>query len=74
LYDCISKKRIAAYGSNNPYAIKSLNHWYIIVNGSNWQNIAEMKYTFNNVDYVGNDRYVFNIKGNKYRLVAMFFF
>ena len=24
----------------------------------------------NSVDYVGNQRYVFNIKGNKYRLVA----
>jgi len=26
---------------------------------------------FNNVDYVGNDRYVFNIKGNHYRLVVV---
>lgn len=26
---------------------------------------------FNNVDYVGNDRYVFNIKGNDYRLVVI---
>ena len=29
---------------------------------------------FNSADSVGNDRYVFNIKGNKYRLVAMIFF
>ncbi|MDD2982812.1 MAG: type II toxin-antitoxin system HigB family toxin [Crocinitomicaceae bacterium] len=33
-----------------------------------------MKKTFNSVDSVGNDRYVFNIKGNNYRLVAMIFF
>jgi mRNA interferase HigB len=33
-----------------------------------------MKKTFNSVDVVGNDRYVFNIKGNSYRLVAMIFF
>lgn len=33
-----------------------------------------MRRSFNNVDFVGNDRYVFNIKGNHYRLVAMVFF
>lgn len=33
-----------------------------------------MKKTFNSVDAVGNDRYVFNIKGNSYRIVAMIFF
>lgn len=33
-----------------------------------------MKKTFNSVDAVGNDRYVFNIKGNNYRIVAMIFF
>lgn len=32
-----------------------------------------MKQTFNSVDYVGNERYVFNIKGNRYRLVTMIF-
>lgn len=30
-----------------------------------------LKKTFNSVDAVGNDRYVFNIKGNNYRLVAI---
>lgn len=30
-----------------------------------------MKETFNSVDYVGNDRYVFNLAGNKFRLVAI---
>ena len=29
---------------------------------------------FNILDYIGNDRYVFNIKGNDYRLVTMIFF
>lgn len=33
-----------------------------------------MKKTFNSVDTVGNDRYVFNIKGNNYRIIAMIFF
>ncbi|MDB4918117.1 MAG: addiction module toxin RelE [Mucilaginibacter sp.] len=33
-----------------------------------------MKNTFNSVDAVGNDRYVFNIKGNNYRLIALIIF
>jgi len=32
-----------------------------------------MKELFNSVDAVGNDRFVFNIRGNTYRLVAMIF-
>ena len=30
-----------------------------------------MRQTFNSVDSVGNKRYVFNIKGNDYRLVVL---
>jgi mRNA interferase HigB len=41
---------------------------------ADWATLKDIKDTFNSVDYVGNDRYVFNIKGNKYRLVAMIFF
>ena len=35
---------------------------------------ADIKNDFNSVDYVGNNRYVFNIKGNKYRLVVIIIF
>ncbi len=33
--------------------------------------LDELRNKFPGVDYIGNDRYVFNIGGNKYRLVAM---
>lgn len=36
--------------------------------------MADIKQTFNTVDYVGNDRYVFDIKGNNYRIVAIVLF
>ena len=32
---------------------------------------ADIKKTFNSVDYVGNQHYVFNIKGNDFRLVVV---
>jgi mRNA interferase HigB len=37
---------------------------------AHWKNLADMRNDFNSVDYVGNQRYVFNIKGNSYRLVV----
>lgn len=51
-----------------------LRDWYIKVMRASWTCFADIKSTFNSVDYVGNDRYVFNIKGNSYRIVAIVIF
>ena len=45
--------------------------WFHIALEAQWKNLAEMKEDFPSVDYVGNQRYVFNIRGNKYRLVVI---
>ena len=37
---------------------------------NDWANLSDVKMIFRTVDYVGNDLYVFNIGGNKYRLIA----
>ena len=49
----------------------SLERWYHIVLEAQWRNFGEMKVDFPSVDYVGNQRYVFNIRGNKYLLVVV---
>ena len=36
--------------------------------------LADIKNDFNSVDYVGTNRYVFNIKGNDFRLIVIFIF
>ena len=41
---------------------------------ADWSCFADIKNTFNSVDYVGNDNYVFNVKGNDYRLVVRIIF
>jgi len=51
-----------------------LDNWYEISKQNDWKNFNEMKKSFNSVDSVGNDRYVFNIKGNHYRLIALILF
>jgi len=52
----------------------ALRDWYKRTSKANWTNLADIKQTFNTVDYVGNDRYVFDIKGNTYRIVAIVIF
>lgn len=52
----------------------ALNNWYRLVSQADWSNYHEMKEMYNSVDAVGNDRFVFNIRGNNYRLVALIFF
>ena len=67
----VSKKAINEYASARPQATEALNEWFIKTKAADWSNFAEVKNTFNSVDYVGEDRYVFNIKGNQYRLIAL---
>jgi mRNA interferase HigB len=39
-----------------------------------WQYLNDIKADFNSVDYVTNERYVFDIRGNKYRIIAVIIF
>ena len=52
----------------------ALCNWYHAAENSRWQCLNDIKQTFGSVDYVGNNRFVFDIKGNKYRLVAIIIF
>lgn len=53
---------------------KALNKWLTEVESAQWKSHAELKQTFPSVDYVKNGRYVFNIGGNNYRIVAVVIF
>jgi len=49
----------------------ALERWYEIAEKAEWKNLSDIKVDFPATDYVGNQRYVFNIKGNNYRLVVV---
>ena len=70
----ITKKKLIEFYEREPKAKESLLKWYHKTEFSDWSNLSDIKETFNTVDYAGNDRYVFDIGGNKYRLVAMIHF
>ena len=70
----ISKTVLVDFGRKNTSAIEALNAWYKKCKLADWKNLNELKISFSSADYVGNDRFVFNIKGNHFRIVAMIFF
>jgi len=49
----------------------ALERWYSIVGKAEWKNLSDIKVDFPATDYVGNQHYVFNISGNRYRLVVV---
>jgi len=67
----ITYKAIEQYSDLHPDAKFALDEWYNKTEQSQWNCFADVKKTFNSVDSVGNKRYVFNIKGNSYRVIAL---
>ena len=66
-----TEQALIEYAENHPDSRVALQEWTTIVKRSKWTCFADIKKTFNSVDNVGNQRYVFNIKGNNYRLVVV---
>ena len=54
----------------HPDSEQALIEWYVKTDRANWSSLNDIRNDSNSVDYVKNQRYVFNIKGNDYRLVA----
>lgn len=67
----VSRKKIVEYYSKNAQSKTALEEWYHRVIKVDWDNLSELKATFSAADYVGDNRVVFNVKGNDYRLIAI---
>lgn len=70
----ITFRKILEFSILNVDADVALREWYKKTQKADWSCFADIKKSFNSVDSVGNSRYVFNIKGNNYRLVAIVLF
>ena len=67
----IARSKIIEYYTEHPDAETALEDWYQKVKKAEWTCFADMKQMFNSVDNVGNQHYVFNIRGNNYRLIVV---
>ena len=66
----ISKKKLREFWERHADAKEPLLAWYREVEKEDWNTPAQMKERYPNASILGGSRVVFNIKGNKYRLVA----
>lgn len=49
----------------------ALERWYHLTEAAEWKGLSDIRKDFPATDYVGNQHFVFNIRGNKYRLVVV---
>jgi mRNA interferase HigB len=70
----IAKKTVKEYFEKNASAKQPLLNWFKEISSGNWKNHNEMKKSFSSLSIIPNERIVFNIKGNKYRMVSFYAF
>ncbi len=49
----------------------ALERWYHVTEKAAWKGLTDIRKDFPATDYVGNQHYVFNIRGNKYRIIVV---
>jgi len=66
----ISRKALREFWEKHPDAEQPLRAWYANVKRAAWKTPLDVKTAYRNASFLANNRVVFNIKGNRYRLVA----
>ena len=66
----IAKKTLRDFWEKHADCEQALKSWHQEITKANWQKGNELKNDFPSVSILNNGRYVFNIKGNNYRLVV----
>jgi mRNA interferase HigB len=65
----ISYKSLRNFQLNHPDSRNPLDHWFKIARKADWNTLIDIQKTFPSAESVSNFT-VFNIKGNKYRLIV----
>ncbi len=69
-----AKSTLRKYWEKHPDVEQHLKTWYDTVMNSDWKSPNEVKQTYANASILKDNRIIFNIKGNSYRIVAKFNF
>jgi mRNA interferase HigB len=65
----VSHKAIRIFCEVHPHARTAMDHWCRVAKRATWSSFVEVKRSFNTADFVA-PYVVFDIGGNKYRLIA----
>jgi mRNA interferase HigB len=67
----ISRRALHSFWEKHPDSRLALGIWYHDVNRADWSSPSDIKAIYQNASFLANNRVVFNIKGNRYRLVIV---
>lgn len=70
----IRRRALISFYENHADAKNPLETWYRVCKKAAWNSFNEVLEEYPTADVAGDDRVVFNIKENRYRLVARFSF
>jgi mRNA interferase HigB len=65
----ISRKQLREFCRSHADACEALDDWFVTANLSSWSRLTDVQSIYPKAEAVSNFT-VFNIKGNKYRLIA----
>ena len=68
----IAKRTLREFWENHADSEQYLKTWYETAKNSKWNSPNQVKMTYINASILKNNRVVFNIKGNSYRLIVKF--
>ncbi len=74
MFNIIARATLLYYCKKYPEGATALQEWCYELLSSSFKNFNELKQAYANASLVGDDRVVFNIMGNKYRLVVRMVF
>lgn len=69
----MAKSTLRAFWTRYPDARKPLQEWYDTAEDADWQTLADVRVDYPKTDFVkanNGDKLIFDIGGNKYRLVC----
>jgi len=66
----IALRALREFWSKRPDAEVPLRAWYALASRATWRSPSDVKAAYRNASVIANNRVVFNIKGNDYRLVV----
>ena len=67
----ISRKHLREFWEKHPDSRQPLQAWYQDVKHADWKKSSDIKSVYQNASFIANNRVVFNIKGNTYRIIVI---
>jgi mRNA interferase HigB len=67
----IARRTLRRFWERHPQADRPIRAWFMVVSKARWNDPLDVKRQFGTtVDFIGDNRLIFDLGGNKYRLIV----